>query len=64
MKVNKKLISSILSIAIALSLLLGTLLYANAYTSKYSANNTRIPEGKFQSRDNRGFPGDFKKPEK
>ena len=60
MKINKSILTSALAVVFALSILIGTLFYANQYTiSHMSTNNSS--QGHFQ---NNGGPsnGNFNKP--
>ena len=76
MKINKNIFTSATLVMVALSIIMGTLLYAYQYTSTHSAinnssqkGNSRMSQGEFQGKDNntrpKGSPpnGDFKKPE-
>lgn len=65
MKINKKMGTSILVVLITLGIMVGTLFYANQYTSKHAATNNTFQkengtmnQGNFQKRpDNNGSKG-------
>lgn len=65
MKINKKIVTSILVVLITLGIMVGTLFYANQYTSTHAATNNTfqkgngaMQQGQFQKRpDNNGAKG-------
>ena len=74
MRISKNILTSAITVMVAISIVMGTLLYAYKYTSSHMVNNNsfpngngRIPQGEFQKKDGNkpqgGAPnGDFKKP--
>jgi len=75
MKIGKKILISTLTVMVTLSIIMGTLMYAQKYTSSHTLQgnsfqngNKRMPQGGFQKNDNTKFKGgpsngNFKKPE-
>ena len=64
MKTSKNILTSALAVAVALSIIMGTLMYAYQYTSNHTQTNNsfqkgngRMPQGGFQKKD-----GTFKRP--
>lgn len=73
MKINKNILASVLAVAVTLSIMIRTLLYAQQYTATHAYKSNSFqrgdgtrPQGEFQNKDGNNSQGvspsgDFKK---